>query len=119
MARPAPLDFVEMLKMDIIMTEQHHFSSNLSKDDAAEPACCFKWPGDRDKAKVTLPVAVFIEMNVQGVKSFPFESKFRMHAKTYDHPESSNSCMLRVAVMLRTSSSTGLVCIIAELLVHC
>lgn len=33
--------------------------------------------------------------------------------------QSSNSCMLRVAVMLRNSSSTGLVCIVAELLVHC
>lgn len=90
-ARPAPLDFVEMLKMDIMMTEQHYFSSNLSKDDAAEPACCFKWPGDRDKAKVTLPGAVFMEMNVQGVKSFPFESKFRMHGKTHDHPEISRA----------------------------
>lgn len=122
MARPAPLYFVEMLKMDIIMSEQHHFSLNLSKEDAAEPACCSKWPGDRDKAKVTLPGAVFMEMNVQGVKSFPFESKFRVHAKDLWFPwdlQSCNSCMLRVAVMLRTSSSTGLVCNVAELLVHC
>lgn len=104
------------------MSEQHHFSLNLSKEDAAEPACCSKWPGDRDKAKVTLPGAVFMEMNVQGVKSFPFESKFRVHAKDLWFPwdlQSCNSCMLRVAVMLRTSSSTGLVCIVAELLVHC
>lgn len=67
--------------MDIGQTEQHQSWSNLPKEDAAEAACRFKWPGGRGGAGVTLPGSVFRKISVQAVRSFPLNpsKEFKTH----------------------------------------